>query len=283
MRVAVGRWLFLLVGLIGCSPAASRLVWVGHVADLRSPTGEQVVAALRERRKQEDAADLRIRHAEAGEGPRAAAVRLLSVNGVKALILGPGVADVEGVASAVRAYNVPVIVLDETAGPMDGAVLLGPDAAVRGRALADHARKGMKLERVKVRVEEKDAVCRAGAEAFRTRFGKPGGDKEEAVLLAVPPGDLARTIKEAGADTYLYAGPDRDPEAVARALPATGWKEVILVTERAENAAAAALDVLQGAERKASGLVLPDDPAKDVRRRVEVWRLTPGKQERVGP
>lgn len=113
-----------IILLAGCSSPPAGPTWYGHVAALKTPAGEAAVASIRERLK--DAPGYRVRHADAVDA-RAAAVRLVSVNGVKGLILGPGVTDAEAVAEAVRPYDVPVIVLGEktTAGEALGELIAG--------------------------------------------------------------------------------------------------------------------------------------------------------------
>ena len=105
------RWLFVVVLAGGASPPPGP-TWYGHVAGLKTPAGEEAVASLRERLKREDAANVRVRHAEAGDNARAAAVRLLGVNGAKGLILGPGLRDrgasaelADAVAGLVRVHE----------------------------------------------------------------------------------------------------------------------------------------------------------------------------------
>jgi hypothetical protein len=154
----------LTVVLIGCAPTPPEPRWFGHVGALKTPAGEAAVEAIRERLKADDAAKVRVRHAEAGENARATAVRLLSVNGVKGLILGPGLSDPEEVVAAARGYEVPVIVLDEVAGPIDGALCLGGDVGPRAGALAEHVWK-----------EEKVKAVRADEGPFAVAFRRLGG------------------------------------------------------------------------------------------------------------
>lgn len=113
------RWLPLLL-LTGCATPPPEPQWFGHVG---SPS-EELLQPLRDRLKAEDAVQVRVRHAEPGDNPRAVAVRLLAVHGVKGLILGPGLSNPAEVVAAIRSYGVPVVVLDDSEA-IEGAAVLG--------------------------------------------------------------------------------------------------------------------------------------------------------------
>src|SRR5262249_35115051 len=113
-RLRVGLLLLaaLLAGCSGRSPEET--VWVGHLAPLSgSPRdrGEQAVQAIElalEQAKEDGVTaggrPLGVRHVDAAGGEaRAEAVRLLTVNRVAALIVGPGVSGAEEVVAEARA------------------------------------------------------------------------------------------------------------------------------------------------------------------------------------
>jgi ABC-type branched-subunit amino acid transport system substrate-binding protein len=186
---------------------------------------------------------LGVRHVDAAPDARAEAVRLLAVNGVTGLVVGPGVAGAEEAAASARAHGAAVVILDEVAGaPVGPAVkLLGPDPARRGRALAGLARKTLKKKRVAVVIDRGSAVCAALANAF-TEAWRPGGEVREwpaddalnrpgalaerkefapdVMLAAVPAGRLAN-IDWAPGVPVLYGGPDVDEGVLRRAA----WPE----------------------------------------------------------
>src|SRR4051794_143494 len=163
----------------GClpSPSKTETVWVGHLAPLSGPdreTGEEAVRAMKLAVEQarEDRVSVRgrpvgVRHVDsASAAARAEATRLLAINGVSALIVGPGVGKVDEIVAAARPHGAPVIVLDEVAEVPDysGVVLLGPDPAHRGEKLAAVARE-RKLAKVAVVTDEARPVCVRLAEA----------------------------------------------------------------------------------------------------------------------
>src|SRR5438045_2221500 len=109
-RLRVGLLLLaaLLAGCSGRSPEET--VWVGHVAPLSGPArdrGEQAVQAIELALEQAEAdgftaggRPVGVRHVDAAGGKaRAEAVRLLTVNRVAALIVGPGVPEADEVVA----------------------------------------------------------------------------------------------------------------------------------------------------------------------------------------
>jgi DNA-binding LacI/PurR family transcriptional regulator len=159
--------LWVVVLMMGCSASTPEPVWYGHVGR----TDEESLRGVRERLQGEDAALVRLRHVAPGENARAVAVRLLSLNRVKGLILGPGIADVAEVVAAVRPYEVPIVVIQESE-PVDGARILGGKPGTRLTALLDYLEQN-----------EKDRPMRVegNAEAVRGR-GLRIDPKAEAVL-----------------------------------------------------------------------------------------------------
>lgn len=267
-------------------------VWVGHLAPLGDPRGEQGVRAMQlalERWKEEGFSaggkSVGVRHADSANGQaRAEATRLLAVNRVAALIVGPGVRDVEDVLALARPRETPLVVLDEVAdaalaGP---AVLLGPDPKERGRALAEYALGLDERKCALVVTDAKDRVAAALAAAFTEAWRAGGGTITEsdtdkgtisAVLLALPADRFLASLGsyKAGAEDapLLYGGPDGERPSVAgrRAvveatsytdlaeLPEAGvaWKKRFAERYRVEPGRAAAL-ARDGLELVLSGL-----------------------------
>jgi branched-chain amino acid transport system substrate-binding protein len=252
---------FLLLMLLsaGCGPGKPpEPIWMGHLAPLTGTNreqGEEAVQSMqqileigREKDWQAAGRSLGVRHVDAGGGQaRAEAVRLLAVNRVAGLILGPGLADAEEVAAAARAHEAAVVVLDEAAEAPAGpsVILLGPDPARRGRALAHLARTQWKKPRVAVLLDGGDRISTAVSGAFTSGWRQAGGslrewnigDKSESstikedmakfqpevVLVAVPAPRLRELAGLLPAVAVLYGGPDVDEEELLRnttALPA---------------------------------------------------------------
>jgi ABC-type branched-subunit amino acid transport system substrate-binding protein len=245
---------FLLLMLLsaGCGPSKPpEPIWMGHLAPLTGTNREQgeeavqsmqqVLEMAREKDWQVAGRSLGVRHVDAGGGrARAEAVRLLAVNRVAGLILGPGLADAEEVAAAARTHEAAVVVLDEAAEAPAGPVviLLGPDPARRGRGLAHLARMQWKKPRVAVLVDSRDRISAAVAGAFAPAWRQAGGslrewniaDKSElstvktdlakfqpeVVLAAVPAPRLRELAGLLPAVPILYGGPDVDEEDLLR-------------------------------------------------------------------
>jgi ABC-type branched-subunit amino acid transport system substrate-binding protein len=251
---------FLLLVLLGagCGPGKPpEPIWMGHLAPFTGTNREQgeeaaqsmqqVLEIAREKDWQVAGRSLGVRHVDASGGrARAEAVRLLAVNRVAGLILGPGLADAEEVAAAARAHEAAVVVLDEAAeapaGP--GVLLLGPDPARRGRALAQLARTQWKKPRVAVLLDGGDRISVAVAGAFVPAWRQSSGSlrewnipdksesstikaevakfKPEVVLVAVPAPRLRELAGLLPVVPVLYGGPDVDEEELLRntaALP----------------------------------------------------------------
>jgi hypothetical protein len=146
------KWLSAagLLAIAGCAgQSAEEPIWVGHIGPVGA-RGEsaidgmqQMLADLREDEITVAGRSVGVRHVEAKDKgrARAEASRLLAVNRVVCLIVGPGV---EGVADAIgtaRSHGVAVVVLDGTADRAlaDQAVWLGTDPETQGEMLARYA------------------------------------------------------------------------------------------------------------------------------------------------
>jgi ABC-type branched-subunit amino acid transport system substrate-binding protein len=255
LRFGLGLALLLASGC--ARDATAPTVWVGHLAPLGDARGELAARAMQLalQRWQEDGfsaggKSVGVRHADSTKGQaRAEATRLLAVNRVAALIVGPGVCDVEDVLALARPRETPLVVLDEVAdaalaGP---AILLGPDPKERGQALAEHALALDKRKRVLVVTDPKDRVAAALAAAFTEAWRQGGGTITEsvaekgdvsAVLLALSAERVAggvESLKTVAPNVpILYGGPDGDrPSAAGRhtVLEATAFTDLAELTE----------------------------------------------------
>jgi branched-chain amino acid transport system substrate-binding protein len=252
-----------LVALGGCSSRdKGEPIWLGHLAPLRGSArleGEEAIQAIQltmDKARDDGWAvggrSLGVLHADSSADARAEAVRLLAVNGVVGLILGPGLANPEEVAAAARSHQAAVVLLDEVASPPTGpaVVLLGPDPARRGRALARYARKHLKKTRAAILVDRRDRLCAPLALAFADAWRKDGGQAAEwqvegaskgqalrsgveaftpdVVLAAVPSSRLGELAGLLPAVPILYGGPDESEENLARRSAALPQRSEIL-------------------------------------------------------
>lgn len=200
-RRTMRPWLLLLLGLAaGCAPRTAQPVWLGHVAPLSggaAGSGEEAARALQldlEALRAEGwtvaGRTLGVRHADAADAERgsAGAVRLLAVNRVSGLIVGPGVTNAEAVLLATRPQGAAVVCLDEVPGPAgEGEYLLGADPVQRGRVLARQAPLPPEKARVVQMIDRDDRIATTAAVAFRTEWRKRGGRLEERDIGGEPP------------------------------------------------------------------------------------------------
>jgi ABC-type branched-subunit amino acid transport system substrate-binding protein len=118
MRAALVLSLLLFSG---CSRKAEpEVLWIGHVAPLTGPRRERGEAAVRAvelliEQARADGKKVAVRHvdAESKATARAEATRLLAINRVLALLVGPGIEDIDDVTAAARAHEAGVIVLEQ--------------------------------------------------------------------------------------------------------------------------------------------------------------------------
>ena len=171
-----------LLTLVGCAgQTKEEPIWVGHIG----PVGKRDESAING--MQQTLADLvedeitiagrriGVRHVEAKDKARARAEasRLLSVNRVACLIVGPGVESVADVVSIARSHGAFVVVLDGTADRSlaDQAVWLGIDPETSGEMLARYAvAKGQKAYNSTQGIESE--VARGFDREFQRRGGK---------------------------------------------------------------------------------------------------------------
>jgi branched-chain amino acid transport system substrate-binding protein len=242
----------------GCGGRAPEPIRIGHLAPLTGPeqaAGEHARQGIQLAVEEwnNDAANgpgrkVAVLHVDArdAKSAQAEAVRLLSINRVAALIVGPG-ALAETAARAAGPYEAAVVLPGELAAPSPGVFPVGACLAMRGRALARYASHDLTRGRAGVLTDGRDPVAAALAAAFRQAGpsdGAPatlelgyGMDKDLAaqaqelakgkpgvVLVAGPVGDLrkARAALEAAGLTVplLYGGPDVGPAALAGEAPA---------------------------------------------------------------
>lgn len=200
----------LLLALAGCgAPRPPETAWVGHLAPRDGQAERAIDLGLRplaEGGELFDGKRLGVRHVEAAtaEQARAEAARLLAVNRVAALLVGPGVPGAEEVVATARPHGAAVVLMQEVAGPVDGAVLVAAGPGLRGRTLAAFGRERLKLSRVALVADRGDRLSAARAEAFAARWREGGGQVREWAAE----GPLGRALAER-------------PEAVALAVPAS--------------------------------------------------------------
>jgi ABC-type branched-subunit amino acid transport system substrate-binding protein len=239
-------WLLLLLAA-GCSNSgAVEPIWLGHLAPLHGPgqaRGEAEITAMQvtlEEAREEGwsigGRPVAVRHVDAANGAaRAEAVRLLAVNRVAGLILGPGVPDVEEVAAVARGTAAGVVVLDEVATVPSGPVkLLGPDPGQRGRALARFAQKHLGKKRAALLLDSRSRLSAALALAFTAAWqpagqvrewrldsgdvkgplGDVAGYKPEVILAALPAARLPEVAGLLPPGPVLYGGPDEEEAAL---------------------------------------------------------------------
>lgn len=200
-RRTMRPWLVVLLGLAaGCTPRVAQPVWLGHVAPLsggEAGRGEEAARAMQldlEALRAEGwtvaGRTLGVRHGDAADAERspAVAVRLLAVNRVSGLIVGPGVTNAEAVLLATRPQGAAVVCLDEVPGPAgEGEYLLGPDPVQRGRVLARQAPLPPEKARVVQLIDRDDRIATTAAAAFRAEWRKRGGRLEERDAGGEPP------------------------------------------------------------------------------------------------
>jgi hypothetical protein len=211
--------LFVLL-LAGCaSSARPEPLWVGHLAPLSGAAGdegEQAVAAMNLALEQARADEfsvagrpLGVRHVDTARGTgRSEAVRLLGVNRVAALVVGPGVQRPEEVVAAARLHGAPVLVLDELPDvPRErgGVVLLAADPARRGEALAELARSELKRTRAAVLVDEARPVCTALASGFARTWRTSKGELRRWKVDDLRHPSAIEELKRFGPDLLLLA------------------------------------------------------------------------------
>jgi ABC-type branched-subunit amino acid transport system substrate-binding protein len=161
--------------LAGCSRQAEpEPLWIGHLAPLSGPNrerGEDAVRAMKLRLEQVKAdgktfggREVAVRHVDAVDKAtaRAEAVRLLAVNRVLGLLVGPALEDADDVVTTARAHSAPVVALE-------------PDPEAEGAALARFVLTKLKRTEAVVSREADDRAVRRLADAFETAWREGGG------------------------------------------------------------------------------------------------------------
>src|SRR5262245_30954192 len=222
--------LALLCLAAGCaSKARPEPIWVGHLAPLSGADREQGEASIRaiqtvlEQAREDDftvaGRSVGVRHVNSATGTaRAEATRLLAVNRVAALIVGPGVTEVEEILAAARSHSAPVIVLNEMARPPDSSdvILLGLDPGWRGEALAKVAKEKLKASSAVIVVDSENPVWVALADSFEAQWRKGKGRSRRLDLAALQEPATRKQLSAAPPDVYLAAVPTarlNDPKA----------------------------------------------------------------------
>ena len=193
MKRGLGLVGLLLVGLVGCSQSPSDApVWIGQVVSLAETDhriGPQTIRAIERDLLAREIHQIAFRHVDGLRSPaRAQAIRLLAVNQVAALVVGPGIAHPEEVVAAARSHGAITVVLDELAEPVrDSAVLLGSDPVQRAEALARFAQRHSSDRTARLLVDWRDPRCAVAARAFGKTWRSLGQlCREETVADSVP-------------------------------------------------------------------------------------------------
>lgn len=181
------KWLHSvgLLTLVGCAGQTKEdPIWVGQIGPVgkRNESAingiQQTLADLIEDETTVAGRRIGVRHVECKDKTRARAEasRLLAVNRVACLIVGPGVEGVADVVSMARSHGAFVVVLDGTADRSlaDQAVWLGIDPETSGEMLARYAiAKGQKAYNSTQGIEGE--VARGFDREFQRRGGKSLG------------------------------------------------------------------------------------------------------------
>ena len=214
-----------LIALSGCvARSRDEPIWVGHIAGAGTRAGsaidgmQQTLADLREKSFAVAGRSLGVRHVEAKDKTRARAEasRLLAVNRVACLIVGPAVEGVAEVCAIARAHDAIAIVLDGTddRALAEQAVWLGIGPEAAGEMLARYAKaKGQKgvgkgdgevwTLRVRPAPADLPEEGRTWVERYEKRFGKPPDD--DAFLGAEAVALIADGLRRAGDDREKLA------------------------------------------------------------------------------
>ena len=218
----------LFVVLSGCKPRGNlEPILIGHVAPFSGPEkriGEHarqaIELAVAKTNKEENGIEgrrLAVLHTDSrGELDtlQPEAVRLVTVNGVVALLGGTSTAGVERLGPAVQPYAVPLVTPAAVPRDLqaDNVFSVNASLSFRGDALARFTSTELKADRVVVFIDGRRTSESALAEAFNTAFSKVSGHAPEQHFyknLA----ELAHAVqesKDAKPQAVLYAGAVRE-------------------------------------------------------------------------
>ena len=210
-----------LLAIAGCAGRSKEEpIWVGHIgpAGKRGESAidgmQQMLADLRENEFAVSGRTLGVRHVEAKDKARsrAEASRLLAVNRVACLIVGPEVEGVADVCAIARAHDAIAVVLGGTADRAlaEQGVWLGIDAETATEMLARSVKGrtgAVEGESRTLRLRPDDADLpekgRAWVERYEKRFRKPPDDN--AILGAEAVELIAEGLKAVGDDRLKLA------------------------------------------------------------------------------
>jgi branched-chain amino acid transport system substrate-binding protein len=188
MTFRSSRWsvCFLLFAVAaGCSgKAAPEPIWIGHLAPLTGPNGatgrhaEQAVDLAVEETNQEDnriaGRSVAVRHVDLDPDPKAAAVRLVTVNRVSALLGSVEAGPAEALALQAQSYRVPTVVTADLSVAPPGKYLfaIGLAPARRGEALARFVAEKLHKTPVTVLAPDRGPAAAALVDAFAAKLGR---------------------------------------------------------------------------------------------------------------
>lgn len=260
----VGRTSILILLLLahaGCSrKTGPETIFIAHLAPLSGPekaAGEHARQAIQLAVEEVNNSDdlpagrrVAVLHVDTrgnAETAQQEAVRVIRVNGVVALLGGPGTDGAERIGKVARQYGVPFVTPGGPAG--DGVISLGLSPSQRGRVLGRFAASELKAERVAVLTELRDVHAIALADAFAKEFRRGGKRRvDEWTVKGDDDGaNLAERLKNAEPQAFLVAGSLPDLQKLRARLRTLGVSIPALLGE--DEARQTALR----ADREASG------------------------------
>jgi branched-chain amino acid transport system substrate-binding protein len=232
-KIVLSRVLFSLsclfcLALSGCKTRGQREpILLGHVAPLSGPEkalGEHakqaIELAIAKTNKEEKGIEGRhvaVLQVDSRGEPgtlQPEAVRLITINGVVALLGGTTSAEVERLGQAAQPYGVALVTPAALPPgiPAENVFSVNAGLSFRGQVLARFASQELKAERSVVLLDGRRTSDMAVAEAFQKAFAKVGGQVPQQYLYKSA-ADLARAVqqsKNAKPQAILYAGAAAD-------------------------------------------------------------------------
>jgi branched-chain amino acid transport system substrate-binding protein len=222
---------FFLAGCFRKPPAEPILI--GHVAPFRGPDkaiGERakqaILLAVEEVNKDENRVlgrSVAVLHPHNDpEELQPLSVRLITVDGVVALLGGNNAAEVEALGRAAQTYGVPVVTGAALPPPPVGENVFSVNASLarQGQTLARFAVRELKVDRVAVLVDSRRTEAMTLAAAFAREFSKEAATpvEEWAYQSEADLSALAQRVTMAQAKAVFHAGTADDLKKIATGL-----------------------------------------------------------------